>query len=294
MPIGERITDFANRLFTILTDFSIFDLLDILLVAFIIFSIIKLIRETRAFQLAKGFILLGIVYALSTAFRMEASTFIFNRLFSDMIIFIIILFQPEIKHALESFGGRKLKGFDFFGLAGSEKAQQDELVRKAIIDVCKECGEFSNNKTGAIIVFERETPLGNIINTGTVLDSAVSRALLGNIFFPMSPLHDGALVIRGGRIAAAGCILPLTQNASLSRELGTRHRAALGLSEECDAVTVVVSEETGIISVAVKGRLDRNLTEAVLRERLLSELITEKTEVNGKSIIKKIFGGKNK
>lgn len=292
MPFMERITSSWNQISTIFLSFRIPDLLDICLVAFILYSLIKLIRETRAFQLAKGFVLIGLVYILITAFNMQASSYIFHRLFSDLIILIIILFQPEIRHALESFGGSTIPSFGFLTGTKSEGNIQNEVVKTAINDVCKACNDFSQKKIGAIIAFEKDTLLGDVIDTGTAIDASVSKELIGNIFFPMSPLHDGATVIRSGRVIAAGCILPLTKNQTISRDLGTRHRAALGLSEESDAVVVVVSEETGCISIAKKGLLERNISESVLREKLNNSLLRDpKSSENAPGVIKKIFGG---
>jgi diadenylate cyclase len=292
MPFMESMSNFWNQISTVLLSFSVADLLDICLVAFILYNVIKLIRETRAFQLAKGFVLLGIVYLAITVFRMQASVFIFGRLFSDFIILIIILFQPEIRHALESVGGSSLSKFSIFGGSKSESMIKNEVTKSAINEICKASNDFSKNKTGAIIVFEQATLLGEVISTGTAIDATVTKELIGNIFFPMSPLHDGAVIIRAGRICAAGCILPLTQNNTISRDLGTRHRAALGLSEESDAVVVVVSEETGYISIAKKGLLERNISDSVLREKLMNILLLENNQSDNESNrIKRIFGG---
>lgn len=295
MPFMERITSSWNQISTIFFAFRFPDFLDICLVAFVLYGLIKLIRETRAFQLARGFILLGIAYILITAFNMQASGYIFHRLFSDLIILIIILFQPEIRHALESVGGSSIPKLGFLSGSKSENVIINETIKTAINDICKACNDFSQKKIGAIIAFEKDTLLGDVINTGTAIDASVSKELIGNIFFPMSPLHDGATVIRNGRVIAAGCILPLTQNPTISRDLGTRHRAALGLSEESDAVIVVVSEETGCISVARKGLLERNISESVLREKLNNFLLLDPNQKeNDPGIIKKIFGGLKK
>lgn len=295
MPFMERITSFWNQISTIFHAFEIPDFLDICLVAFILYSLIKLIRETRAFQLAKGFVLLGFAYFLITAFNMQASSYIFNRLFTDLIILIIILFQPEIRHALESVGGSSMPKFGFLSGSKNENAIKNATIKTAINDVCKACNDFGQKRIGAIIAFEKDTLLGDVINTGTAIDASVSKELIGNIFFPMSPLHDGATVIRDGRIIAAGCILPLTKNQTISRDLGTRHRAALGLSEESDAIIVVVSEETGTISIAKKGLLERNISESVLREQLNNFLLVDTNpNENDPGVIRKLFGGLKK
>ncbi|HOO25103.1 MAG TPA: diadenylate cyclase CdaA [Clostridiales bacterium] len=294
MPLIENIVDFWRRLISIFSTFRFVDLLDILLVALVLFSLIKLIRDTRAFQLAKGFALLGIAYLLILTLKMQASAFIFQKLISDFIILIIILFQPEIRHALESVGGSKLSRINPFGSRGGDSEARD-IVKSAINEVSKACSDLSKKRTGAIIVFENKTLLGDVVATGTPIDATTTRELIGNIFFPLSPLHDGAVIIREGRISAAGCILPLTQNSELSRDLGTRHRAAIGISENSDAVIVVVSEETGHISVAHKGILERNLSEAIARERILQALVyaNEPTDTNG-GFIKRFFGGQKK
>lgn len=292
MSVLEKVSGFWDQISTVLLSFRLPDLLDICLVAFILYSAIKLIRETRAIQLTKGLVLLGIVYLIISAFNMQASSFIFQRLFSNFIIVIIILFQPEIRHAVESVGGSSLTSFSILSGSKSEVLKRNEATKEAINEICKASHELSQRKTGAIIVFEKGTMLGDVIGTGTLIDANVTKELVGNIFFPMSPLHDGAAVIRAGRIYTAGCILPLTQNATISRDLGTRHRAALGLSEESDAIIIVISEETGYISIALKGSLERNISETVLHERLTDYLImTDSQDGNEGGRIKKLFGG---
>ncbi len=294
MPIIENLVTFWGRLVTIFSAFRFVDLLDILLVALVLYSLIKLIRDTRAFQLAKGFALLGLAYLLILTLKMQASAFIFQKLISDFIILIIILFQPEIRHALESVGGSDFSKINPFGSRGGDGAIKD-IIKSSINEVSKACSDLSKSKTGAIIVFENKTLLGDVVATGTPIDATTSKELIGNIFFPLSPLHDGAVIIREGRISAAGCILPLTQNSELSRDLGTRHRAAIGISENSDAVIVVVSEETGRISIAHKGVLERNLSESIARERILQALVysNEPTDVNG-GRFKRFFGGLKK
>ena len=292
MTVLEKLSNFWDQLSTILLSFRFPDFLDICLVAFILYSAIKLIRETRAIQLTKGLVLLGLGYFVISALKMQASTFILQRLFSDFIIVLIILYQPEIRHALESVGGSRFKNFSLLSGAKSENIRRDEATKDAINVVCRVCSDLSPKKIGAIIVFEKDTLLGEVIKTGTLMDAVVTQELVGNIFFPMSPLHDGAAIIRAGRIYAAGCILPLTENNSLSRELGTRHRAALGLSEQSDAVIIIVSEETGCISVAYKGLLERDVSYAVLREKLMNYLIlADSQNQNDSGRIKQLFRG---
>lgn len=295
MELLEKINNFWDQIYTILLSFRLPDLLDVCLVAFILYGAIKLIRETRAIQLTKGLILLGFVYLAISALNMKASIFIFQKLFSEFIIVLIILFQPEIRHALENVGGSRFKNFSILGGAKNENIKRDEATRDSINEICRACSELSHQNTGAIIVFEEKILLGEVIKTGTIIDAVVTQELIENIFFPMSPLHDGAAIIRTGRLYSAGCILPLTQNINLSRDLGTRHRAALGLSEQSDAVVVVVSEETGYISVAYKGLLERDISYAVLRDKLFNYLIfsDKQSPIEG-SRIKKLFRGLKK
>ena len=210
---------------------SISDVLDVLLVAFVIYSAIKLIRETRAIQLAKGFVLLTVIYAAVYLLHMQVSTYMFSMVFSNLLLVLVIIFSPEIRHALESVGRSSVSNFNFFGFKNSEDIHRQEEQVKMVNAVTKACADMSDKKIGALMVFEKESILGEIIHTGTPVDAEISAELIGNIFYPKAPLHDGAAVIREARVAAAGCILPLTQNNNVSSELGTRHRAAIGLSE---------------------------------------------------------------
>ncbi|NMP36634.1 MAG: TIGR00159 family protein [Clostridiales bacterium] len=255
------------------------DLLDIVFVTFIIYEIIKLLRGTRAIQLVRGIILLVVVYTLTLVLRMEASSYLFSKLFENAIIIVLILFSPEIRHALESVGRSSLSSLGLFSLKNNEERR--ERIRSGINAVCKACSDMSSTKTGALIVFENEAPLSDIINTGTLIDAVISNELVGGIFFKNSTLHDGAVIIRDGKLYAAGCILPLTQNQTLGSELGTRHRAALGMSEESDAMVVVVSEETGTISIARAGELLRDVPVANLREVLVEYLLGNDDGNNG-------------
>ncbi len=264
---------FFEKIFNIILSFRLNDALDILLVTIIIYSAIKLLRETKAIQLVKGLILIGIVYIVISGLKMKASTFLFQSVFSNIVLVLLILFQPEIRHIFESLGRSNLtKKIPFLSNNPSAVKTVGD-TKKMITSICKACAGMSDKKIGALIVIERGTLLGEITNTGTVVDAVVSEELIGNIFYPKSPLHDGAAVLRNNRVYAAGCILPLTQNANLSKELGTRHRAALGISEESDAVIIVVSEETGYISIAFKGELKRDISDGDLREFLLKYLI---------------------
>lgn len=271
---------------------SLADVLDVLLVAFVIYSAIKLIRETRAIQLAKGFVLLVLIYAVVYLLQMQVSTYMFSMIFSNILLVLVIIFSPEIRHALESVGRSSVSNFNFFGFKNSEDIRNQEEQIKMINAVTKACADMSDKKIGALMVFEKESILGEIIQTGTTVDAEVSAELIGNIFYPKAPLHDGAAVIRKSRVAAAGCILPLTQNNNVSSELGTRHRAAIGMSEHTDALVVVVSEETGGISVAQKGTLRRNLSSGDLRELLMQNFV--KSEREEDSRLKKLLKGRQK
>ena len=263
------------------------DVLDIILVAFLIYAGIKLIRDTKAIQLAKGFILILILFGIVKLLHMEVSSYIFSMIFSNLLLVLVVIFSPEIRHVLESVGRSSVSKINPFSLTNNESIIRNEKANIMINSVCKACSEMSDKKIGALIVFERETLLGDIIETGTTVDAELSPEMIGNIFFPKAPLHDGAAIIRDFRLCAAGCILPLTKTNDISRALGTRHRAALGMSEQSDALVVVVSEETGAISVAEKGNLSRDISDGDLREILSENFIDEGAE--NKGLFKTIF-----
>lgn len=253
---------------SLMNTFRLTDVLDIAAISFIIYSLIKLVRETRAEQLLKGIIILIIAFALSFQFNLKMLSTLFNSFFQFSVLAVLILFQPELRRALEQMGRSKL-GKYWTNLSGPPAEEETvKNIRQCIDSVVDVCDMFHHTKTGALIVFERQTKLGEIVNTGTVLNAFPSTPIIGNIFFNKAPLHDGAMVVRDGMVYAAGCILPLTKNDKVSIDLGTRHRAALGISEYSDAVIVIVSEETGTISIAVNGVLRREFT----RETLKSEL----------------------
>jgi diadenylate cyclase len=267
--------DTLNEIWGVLKGFNwVADLLDIILVAFILYGAIKLIRDSKAIQLVKGLILLAVLYLVVTLLKMQASSYLFSMLFGNLLLILVIVFTPEIRNALESVGRTSVFNLGNLLQIGNEDAKQQEHLTYSINAVCKEVAELSDSKVGALIVFEKDSNLGEIIKTGTAIDAEVTPELLGNIFYPKAPLHDGAVIIRKSRIAAAGCILPLTFNSNISRELGTRHRAAIGLSEESDAVIVVVSEETGSISFAYKGRLKHGISESELRQILSNQFLS--------------------
>ncbi len=268
----DFLSSWFNAVWAIIKTFTFSDAVDIALVAIIIYGLFKILRQTRAAQLVKGLVILGIAFALSIVFDLTMINVILTGIFEFAVIILVIVFQPELRRALEHLGRSNIKKS---GILSSITTKSDDVVTvcaKAINDVVDASTVFSHSKTGALIVFERETMLNDISDTGTQLNSDTSVALLGNIFFNKAPLHDGACIIREGRILSAGCILPLTDNNRLNSALGTRHRAAIGMSEESDAVIVVVSEETGIISIAVGGRLIRELDRKQLSDKL-SELL---------------------
>ena len=236
----------------------------------------------------QGILLLAVLFAVVTLLKMQASSYLFSILFGNLLLILVIVFTPEIRNALESVGRTSVFNIGNLLQIGKEDSKKQEQMTITINAVCKEVSELSDSKTGALIVFEKDTNLGEVIKTGTAIDASVTPELLGTIFYPKAPLHDGAVIIRNSRVAAAGCILPLTFNSNISRELGTRHRAAIGMSEESDAIIVVVSEETGAISFAYKGRLKHGISESELREILTNQFLSaEKVEKDSKRSRKK-------
>ena len=243
--------------------------------AFLIYQGIKLVRETRAAQLVKGIAMLLLLYLLAQALEMKAMQFITKNILQIGVLALVIVFQPELRRALEQVGRSRIGKLQVFSGGMSEQETRAKWV-KFINALVEEASSLSRQKIGALVVIEQKTKLGDIIKTGTVVDADPTPELIGNIFFPNSPLHDGAMIVREGRLHAAGCFLPLSDNQEISRELGTRHRAALGMSEMSDAIVVVVSEETGFITVCRNGKLERGLSTARLREYLEAELTPEK------------------
>lgn len=276
----QWISDFFASFFSLMSTFRPQDLLDILLVAFIFYNAIRLVRETRAIQLVKGIVLLAVVYLVVNVLDMQAIGYILDVVIKFGVVIIVILFQPEMRHALESIGRSSFTRINLFGSKNSDAYKQNERLVNSATHIARACESMSGKKIGALIVFEKYTLLGEIIKTGTVVDAESSASIIENIFFPKAPLHDGAMIIRDGKVHAAGCILPLTQNNAISSELGTRHRAALGLTEQSDAVVVIVSEETGAISVAEKGVLKRNISVNELRNILLNQIVGEDSVTN--------------
>ena len=258
--------------------FKVTDVLDILIVSFIIYNLIKIMRETRAEQLVKGIIIILIAFAVSGIFNLKMLYSLFTSFFQFSVLAVLIVFQPELRSALEHIARSKI-GKYWTGLtAASIEEEKLKQIRKCINSVVEVANSFQKSKTGALIVFERQTKLGEIIDTGTIIDAEPSVPMIGNIFFNKAPLHDGAMIIRDGKVHAAGCILPLTKNNNISTDLGTRHRAALGISENSDAVIVIVSEETGTISIAKNGIITRNFSRETLSMTLEEELIPKDTD----------------
>lgn len=247
---------------------GIVDVIDIGIVTFLTYKLILIIRETRAQQVVKGILLLIVLMQLAEIFKLNIINFILKNTMQIGLLAVLIVFQPELRRALEKVGTSRFSKFDFFS---GDRMDTYSEIDYAIECVVSACSSMAKSKTGALIVLERDGHLSEIIETGTKLNADISPELIMNVFFPNSPLHDGAVIVRGDRVMAAGCLLPLSENQSLSRELGTRHRAALGMSERSDAITVVVSEETGTISAAVDGILKRHLALETLRKLLERE-----------------------
>ncbi len=240
---------------------SIFSILDILVVAFIFYKSYMLMKETRAIQLLKGLIFIFVLIPISELLNLTVLNWVLNKTITIGVLTIVIIFQPEIRRALEHIGRT--------AFADKHVFEDEQIMEKVIIEIVNAVEILSKSKTGALIVIEQRTGIAEIIKTGTTLDAVISTALLENIFVVNTPLHDGATIIRNDRIIAAGCFLPLTNNDVISKKLGTRHRAAIGITETSDALTIIVSEETGTISIAMNGRLLRNYDKDKLKKILL-------------------------
>lgn len=247
--------------------FDLISLIDIFIVAFVVYKLMMLIKGTRAVQLIKGLAVLFIATALSSMLNLYTINWILRQAMTALVVALPIVFQPELRRALEKIGRGKFLTYSSAAMGTSEVGQE-----QVIAAIARSAMLLSKNKMGALIVLERETGLGEHIDTGLKIDGIVSTEFLVNIFVPKTPLHDGAVIIRDNRVAAAACFLPLSENPDIEEGLGTRHRAGIGISEYSDAVAVIVSEETGIISIAVEGVLYRRLTEAELQEKLTQYL----------------------
>ena len=264
------------NLVSVIKSFRPTDALDILITSFLVYKLIQWARASRAGQLAKGLIALVAAFFVADWMQLPTIKVALQYLFSNALILLAVIFQPELRTALERMGRSRISQLDLFNQK-DEKAI-DFQWKTAINAICEAAPVLSRQKTGALMVIERKSRLGEIIKTGTIIDSVPSMELIGNIFFHNSPLHDGAMVLRDGKLYSAGCFLPLSDNYDISKQLGTRHRAALGMSENSDALIIVVSEETGVVSVAMEGKLTRGYDADMLRDLLEKTLLPEKAE----------------
>ncbi len=259
------------------------DIIDIIFVTVIVYALIVQMRKTQSIQIMKGVALVAVLYLLVNLFEMNASKFIFSNVFGDLLVILVIIFSGELRQALERMGQKR--NFAFLSLFSSKKDNEDTY--DAINCVCRACAEMSEDKIGALIVFQRKSLLGEITRQSVAIDSCVTTEMLLSIFYPKAALHDGAIVIKDGRIVAARCVVPLKNEKEVKEHVGTRHRAAIEVSLRSDAIAVVTSEETGIISVACDGKLQRGLTDAELRQVLVGFLIGDDDD-NGNNILKKV------
>ncbi|MBQ8250210.1 MAG: diadenylate cyclase CdaA [Clostridia bacterium] len=282
----DFIRQFFSYIWSIISTVSFIDIVDIAIVAFVFYYLYKFIRERRAGKLAAGILILMLVLMLSSLLEMHAIGFILTNVFQVGIIALIIVFQPELRSALEKVGAEPLRGLRNIGEnKTSSTSQTVALISEITQAVC----DMSLDKTGALIVIERSTKLGDIIKSGTVINANTTAFLIRNIFFNKAPLHDGAMVIRDDRIYSAGCFLPLSTNNDIIKDLGTRHRAAIGMSENSDAIIIVVSEETGTISIALEGQLKRNYSYNTLKAELTRLLVsTEGQTSKSKKVISRL------
>jgi diadenylate cyclase len=271
----EAVTSVFVTAFNGIKTMGITDLLDVIIVAYLIYKVIWFVRRTNSNNIAKGIVFILIALWLSYIFNLTMINFLLRRTVELGLIALLILFQPELRRLLERVG----RGFT------SRRTVSSPVMEDAIAQAVLACTEMSASHTGALMIFERKDRLNSVMSTGTIINSNVSAELIKNLFYNKAPLHDGAVVIRDGRIAAAGCVLPLKHSTNLSKDLGMRHRAGIGLSEQSDAVVVIVSEETGAISVAIEGMLKRHLSASALEKILRSELIPQSDSEKKKGII---------
>ena len=275
------LNDFWQQFVNLMKTFKVSDALDIVIITFLIYKFVQIVRETRAWQIVKGILFLLGIYVIAKYCQFNMLSGLLSNVFHMGILAVLIIFQPEIRYSVERLGRSNIPR-RFSKNAPNLDIDSVELCIYEVVDAVM---DFQSMKTGALIVFERETKLGDVIATGTMLDANPSSRLIENIFFNKSPLHDGAVIIRDGGVYAAGCILPLTQEP-INQNLGTRHRAAVGVTEVSDAVVLIVSEETGDISIAVNGVLYRGYDEDELKKKLLELLIPEQRSDN--SLLKSI------
>ncbi len=277
--------DFLTTLYTIwnqvsyaVSNIGFFDIIDIAILSYIIYKAIAFLRETRAGQLVKGLLILVIIYFVSSWWDLVTVNWLLSNVMESAIIAAAVIFQPELRRILEKVGRTNFRKGQFF------ESAEDELS-VCIDKISKAAGSMQEKKIGALIVFENRTQLGEIIDTGTIINAEPSVSMVNNVFFPKSPLHDGAMIVRDGRLYAAGCILPLTQQEDISLQLGTRHRAAIGMTENSDAVVLVVSEETGTISIAVNGQITRDYNSVSAGAELKRLLLENGVKSNKRNIV---------
>ena len=273
--------------------FQLSDLLDIAILSFVIYKLLWMLRKTSSGRVMRGILIFLLAMFLSYTLDLTATSFVLDRVVELGILALVILFQPELRRLLEKMGSGRI-GQVF----ASSKEPEGAEVERAIQQTTEAYADMSRDKVGALMVFERQNLLDDIIKTGTPLDCSVSSELLKNLFWNKAPLHDGAVIVRDGRIVGAGCMLPLSSNVNLSRDLGMRHRAGIGMSENSDAVVVIVSEETGSISAAVGGMLKRHLAPETLERLLRNELLSEKEKERRRGgplpKLSQLFGGDRK
>lgn len=293
MNFFDYISDVFNNLLRVLMSITVFDVIDILLLAVLICVVIKFMQETRAEQLLKGILVLGVLFFVVQICQLKVMSFLFQNFLQVGLLAVVVVFQPELRRMLEKVGTAKVPSIVASMDNGDEGFAQAR--ERAIQGIASACERLSRTKTGALIVIERQTKLGNIIEQSTVINSDPSPELFCNLFYNKAPLHDGAVIIRNNRIYAAGCFLPITSKGQyVDADLGSRHRAALGMSENSDALVVVVSEETGIISVAKGGQLTRFDSEYNPKEALINILrdeMPDSTKTKSKRRGRKTSGG---
>ena len=267
----DRVGEMLNTVTELARLIRITDIIDIALIAFLIYHLFRFVRRSRSGQVAKAILLIIIAMSAANLLHLRVVSFLLNNAVELGLITLVIIFQPEIRRFLERMGSGRIK--ELF----MAEASNDE-VETAIEETVRAYVSLSKDKVGALMVFERKTMLDDVLKTGVAMDARITAELLKNLFWNKAPLHDGAVIVRSGRIIGAGCMLPMSGNVNLSRDLGMRHRAGIGISETSDAVVAIVSEETGAISVAINGMLKRNLSPETLEKLLRSELMPETDE----------------
>ncbi len=289
----EYITDMLSRFVSTVSSIDIKDVIDMILLTYCVYKGIKLVRETKAQQLLVGILIVVVVYIVVSELELKAMSYLLQNFFQVGLIALVVVFQPELRRILERVGRTNIRSLNIFN-DGYRADNATQNWSDAIDVIGEAASQLSESTTGALIVIERKIRLGEQIDTGTVMDCIPSVATLGSIFFPKTPLHDGAVIIRNARIIAAGCFLPTPQKEeTINKQLGSRHRAAIGMSENSDAIIVVVSEETGTISIAENGELTRGYTHERLVKYLKSQIIPEKSQNEG-NLFTKLIDRKDK